>query len=226
MGRLKLKEMKIRGECNQSYTVRVSHVLVFSLSNFLTSRLAPNISANINTTPISDDDAARGTRSSPPTISIVSLSMLGQPPSESDVSSRSFNESESAEDSLNKEIRGVLRGQLNSNVPCAFQNTIMQERLDEKECMFMDGMRILLLQCWLDNDPASHLVPILSQPNEHFRNATRGMEEGKRLTLCLALYNLARKLGMVPLNISKKVTGLKSLNIELSWRYVLLFWFI
>ncbi|EJC98598.1 uncharacterized protein FOMMEDRAFT_31644 [Fomitiporia mediterranea MF3/22] len=162
-----------------------------SLSTFISSRL-PHKSVSRGYTCSDSDDAAR-TLSGPPSAAGISESMLGQPPSESDVPSASPGHS--AGDSLDREIRKMLKAHGGYAKNQSYQDIILNERLDDKESMFMN-------------------VPKLSPPNEYLRKS-RGKGVTKPGSKSEGTTN---KPNFVLPITPKKVSGLKSLNLELSWR--------
>ncbi|KAI5119768.1 hypothetical protein M0805_009239 [Coniferiporia weirii] len=179
-------------------TDEVTKVKESNLSSFMSEHLPAHV-FRIVTTPKSDDNASRARmRPLSPPASLVSLSMLGQPPSEAEIASGPSSESGSKSE-LDEDVRRVLKwhGELTCNSTTKFQDVLMQEPLDEKEGMFMN-------------------VPLLPPPNAYLRTTVDGEQMIRNSANTRTQTNSYISL-LPPVN-SKKVTGLKSLNLELSWR--------
>ncbi|KAL5494588.1 hypothetical protein ACEPAI_49 [Sanghuangporus weigelae] len=164
-----------------------------SLANFITSKLPAEPSSRVLTSPKSDGILSKPEHASPSMVPF-SLSMLGQPPSEGEGSVTFPNESSG--DSFHRDLLCVLKGHSAENEPKAYQDIIMDERLDEKEIMFMD-------------------VPKLPPPNSYLHDSSTNSTR----IIGQVVYggNSERPILKLPVNI-KKVPGVKSLNLELSWR--------
>ncbi|KAL5536135.1 hypothetical protein ACEPAF_4240 [Sanghuangporus sanghuang] len=164
-----------------------------SLASFITSKLPVESSFRVLTSPKSDDILSKPEHSSPSMVP-VSLSILGQPPSEGEGSVTLPNGS--SNDSFYRDLLSILKGHSAGNEAKAYQDIIMDERLDEKEIMFMD-------------------VPKLPPPNGYLHDTSLNSTR----TVGHVIYggNSERPILKLPVNI-KKVPGVKSLNLELSWR--------
>ncbi|KAL5519637.1 hypothetical protein ACEPAH_1320 [Sanghuangporus vaninii] len=164
-----------------------------SLAGFITSKLPVESSFRVLTSPKSDDIPSKPEHSSPSMVP-VSLSILGQPPSEGEGSVAFPNETSGG--SFYRDLLCILKGHCAGNEAKAYQDIIMDERLDEKEIMFMD-------------------VPKLPPPNGYLH----GTSTKTAGILGRVIYggNSERPILKLLANI-KKVPGVKSLNLELSWR--------
>ncbi|KAL5533562.1 hypothetical protein ACEPAG_22 [Sanghuangporus baumii] len=164
-----------------------------SLASFITSKLPVESSFRVLTSPKSDDILSKPEHSSPSMVP-VSISMLGQPPSEGEGTVTFPNESPG--DPFCRDLLCILKGHSAGNSAEAYQDIIMDERLDEKEIMFMD-------------------VPKLPPPNGYLHDTS--INSARSIRYAISGGNSERPNLKLPVNI-KKVPGVKSLNLELSWR--------
>ncbi|KAL5476474.1 hypothetical protein ACEPAI_3331 [Sanghuangporus weigelae] len=158
-----------------------------SLAGFITSKLPVESPFRVLTSPKSDDILSKPEHSSPSMVP-VSLSVLGQPPSEGEGSVTFPNKSPG--DPFYRDLLCVLKGHSAGNKAEVYQDIIMDERLDEKEIMFMD-------------------VPKLPPPNGYLHDASTN--SARSIGYVISGGNSERPILKLPVNI-KKVPGVKSLN--------------
>ena len=122
------------------FLIPLWHVIMssffLSLSAFIAKHLPAHLLTHVPLDSCSNDANVRHSISTFPEASVVSVSMLGQPP---DSDAPSAASTTSGGETLSRGIVDFLKDQgVNKNTG-SYHDFIMNERLDDKETMFMDG---------------------------------------------------------------------------------------